>query len=116
MAKAAVKRVKPFTDKQHEKMGDALAELGCDLMDMQDSILKSYAHSTEPARAVREMIRAYNRTRGALVSRFFGEGHSTDGTSPYYPQGMKLVKPAEPGDCCDADDKDEEEPTDGEPE
>jgi len=108
----AIKRVKPYTQEQHNKMGKALAELGGDLMDMQASVLKSYAHSTEPARAVREMIRAYSRVRGALVARYFGEGHSTDGTTPYYPPGMVAVKPAE----ADADDGDGEQHEDREAE
>jgi hypothetical protein len=109
MAKAKAKRTKPFSTDQHKKMGKALSELGGELMDMQESIGNSYPYSTEPARAVREMIRAYNKTRGALVSRFFGEGHSEDGTSPYYPPGMKPVKPDDPPESAEASGDDEEE-------
>jgi hypothetical protein len=99
----APKRAKPFTQDQHAKMGKGLATLGGELMEMQDSVGKSYPHSTEPARAVRELIRSYNRVRSALVSRFFGEGHSVD-----YPVGMKPVKPAEKPDTDDGEEEEDE--------
>lgn len=107
MAKSKAKRTKPFSSEQHKKMGKSISELGTELMDMQESIGNSYPYSTEPARAVREMIRAYNKVRGAMVSRFFGEGHSEDGTSPYYPPGMKPVKPDEPPESAETPDDEE---------
>ena len=82
-------------------------------MVMQESIGKAYPYSTEPARAVREMIRSFNKVRGALVSRFFGEGHSEDGTSPYYPPGMKPVKPDDPPESAAEAGGDEEDEGDG---
>lgn len=98
-------RTKPWSREQHLKMGKDLSKLGVELMDMQESVGKSYPYSTEPARGVRELIRGYNKVRGALVSRFFAEGHSTDGTSPYYPAGMKAVKAADPPEKEEADDE-----------
>lgn len=96
-------RTKPWNLTQHNAMGADLATLGTELMDMQESIGKAYPYSTEPAREVRNLIRGFNKLRGALVSRFFGEGHSTDGSNPYYPKGMKPVKVAEPTELSEKD-------------
>jgi hypothetical protein len=100
------KKPLPFDQEQHKKFAGELVALASDLRDMRQSVEAHYPATGEAARACREMHRQFERVRAYLNSRYFSEGRSADGTTPYYPPGGLALNPPASEDLEGDDDGD----------
>jgi hypothetical protein len=84
-------RPKPFSAERHKGFAGTLCIMAQSIGEMQKTITEHYPSSTEPVRAVREFIRSFNKLRAGLNSKYFSEGQSSDGLTPYYPPGGPIL-------------------------
>jgi hypothetical protein len=73
-----------MTADQHKSMADAIDGLAEQAVNVREHLLTHYPKSTEPPRRAKAITDAVEELRRVLAGKFFAEGCSTDGRTPYF--------------------------------